>query len=265
MAGEAAGRGSGGGTVDVLRAPFLRPVAERIAGDAYYTPAPAARAIVSRLAQLVPEPRDVCEPHVGGFAFAGAALETWPRSELTALDVNWSAAYRALLRGARWAQAWDWLRPELPGRSPHAFDLILGNPPYLGVQDHIEAGLRRLRPHGCLVFLLRLGVLGGSGRAESLWASPGFRYLMPVAPRPSFTTDGNGDSSEYGVFVWQRGWAGLAQVLRPCIWKKEGKRNGNRLGTDGHLATDAPEEHRAREAPGGASSLELPSPALDVG
>jgi hypothetical protein len=69
-----------------------------------------------------------------------------------------------------------------------------------------------------LCFLLRMAFLNSQERTRSFWeTSPGFRYLMPLAKRPSFTGNRKVEHSEYAFFCFQKGWAGNAEIL-PHLW-----------------------------------------------
>jgi hypothetical protein len=187
----------------------LKPREERIAQDAYFTPAPLADAICERLADLLPPQACVWDPCCGELAFVNAALETWPSApSVVGTDLSAGADF---LTGP----------PGLIGAT-----LIVSNPPYLLAEPFVHRALALVRePEGCLAgghvaFLLRLSFLGGQGRAERIYSRRNLRWLIPITPRPSFTPDGKTDASEYAVFVWQRGFAGNAELLAPLRWNR---------------------------------------------
>jgi len=196
---------------------------ERRADDAYYTNPALASAITTTLAGLIPAPSVVIEPSCGGGAFLSAARATWPDCPaLLGYDVRQEAVDALKVRGGVGADhvgRLDWLDPTWAGPGIDHADLILGNPPYLDAQQHIETSLTRLAEGGHLAFLLRLSLLGGAERARTLWARPGLRYLQTVSPRPSFTGTGN-DTADVAVFVWQRGFTGRAEILPPLVWRR---------------------------------------------
>lgn len=197
--------------------------------DAYYTPRPLAFALCRELSRLVappglagvlPKPGLVVEPSCGGGAFLEAARFAWPGCRLVGYDIRPEAIADLEARGRRGAdqvlQA-DWLDPALVLPGGTGANLVLGNPPFADAQTQIEAALRRLAPGGHLAFLLRVSLLGSVERARTLWRRPGLRYLLPVAPRPSFTSGGN-DTADVSLFVWEEGYAGRAELLPPLIW-----------------------------------------------
>jgi SAM-dependent methyltransferase len=117
---------------------------------AFYTPADVASELVAWAADgLDAPPRRVLDPACGGGAFLLAVRELWPDAALVGLDVDPGAveAARAALPGAdiRLADGLDPLAPEpvirsggfppdLIASSPGvgSFDLVVGNPPFLG-------------------------------------------------------------------------------------------------------------------------------------
>jgi hypothetical protein len=184
----------------------LKAREDRIANDAYYTPWRLADAICKRLAEHI-DPRGVWDPCCGDLAFVEAAFKAWgarPRLiHFTGTDLP----------------EYDFLKADVPFE-PTQPDLIVSNPPYLLAEQFVHRALSLLPDGGHLAFLLRLSFLCGQKRVESLWSKSGLRYLMPIAPRPSFTPDGKTDASEYGLFVWQRGYTGNAEILPHLRWQR---------------------------------------------
>lgn len=210
--------------------------------DAYFTPDALALAIAGRVRETFGIVSQIVEPSAGMGAFVRAARATWPVARITAHEPNLEprtfpantadplfAAGATKVTTRRWedcGNSWAW--PEESG----AIDgrvLIIGNPPYnlLGdgrgdtpttAERHALLALDRMRDGDVLAFLLRLAFLGGGGRIERLHAKHPLAALWPVTPRPSFTEDGKSDSSEYGVFVWEKGYDRGANV-RPLRWR----------------------------------------------
>lgn len=108
---------------------------------------------------------------------------------------------------------------KLWGTSPPT---LIGNPPFSLAQAHLEAGFKHLPLHTDIWFLLRYGFLGGRERTKTFWQAAGgqfLRYIIPIAPRPSFVK-GKNDNSEYAVFNWRVGYNEKAQVLPHILWEK---------------------------------------------
>jgi hypothetical protein len=176
---------------------------ERLANDAYFTPAALANAICRRLAGLVPPPGIAWDPCCGELAFVNAALEEWSSSPSilgTDLPDN------------------DFLAGPPAARD---VSLIVSNPPYLLAEQFFHRALSLVAYDGHVAFLLRLSFLGGQRRANTIWSQRNLRWLAPITPRPSFTPDGKTDAAEYALFVWQRGFHGNAQILPPLEWSRK--------------------------------------------
>lgn len=198
----------------------------RNAADAYYTPDALALAITDALRDrlgLVPD--YVVEPSAGGGAFLRAIHSTWPAASIEAVEPTTPQTgpltVGALPRGILHSTTWE----DFPCVVPP--DLIVGNPPYnlpgdgrgdnpTTAERHVMLAMERLPEGGHLAFLLRLAFLSGGGRIRRLYSQHPLRALWPVTPRPSFTGGGT-DGSEYGVFVWRKGWQGECDV-RPLEW-----------------------------------------------
>ncbi len=194
--------------------------AERHPKDLYETPQALANAICGRLAGVLPKPERIIEPSAGGGNFVRAVRSVWPSAQVWAIDIDANHLDALREAGANSCDAMDFLYAE-PPRPPVSPTLFIGNPPFIDGQGHIEHALKIMGDGDHLAFLLRLSMLGSQERAESLWAKPGLRFLMPVAQRPSFGLNKHGkpgtDNSEYAVFVWKKGYEGNAELL-PHLW-----------------------------------------------
>lgn len=201
----------------------------RIDRDDYTTPLPCALAICDRLSQLVlPKAAKgvrLIEPSAGSGNFVRAMQQTWPGAgAILAVEVH--ASYGAQLHAtgasniilARWQDQKQVMVP----------DLIVGNPPFTECEAHVFHALTLLPTGKSLAFLLPVTLLASQARAAKLWtpSAPGslfgfgqLRYFWPLAERPSFTGDGNTDSTEYGVYVWVKGFTGRPEILPPLWWR----------------------------------------------
>jgi len=113
--------------------------------------------------------------------------------------------------------------------------LVVMNPPYRKAREHVEHALQQVYGKaGTVAALLRLGFLG-SKRRISFWKQhPADVFVLPE--RPSFTTDGKTDASEYAWFVWGPGRGGKWQVLdleEDCLPVKK-RRAGKQLTLVAH-------------------------------
>lgn len=193
----------------------------KLAFDNYPTPQELAQAITNHLATLIPQPMLVVEPSCGEGNFIKATQATWPGVLCTGVDIqDYSAQVTAL--GATFQQQ-DWLDciPQF-ARMPNM--LVLGNPPYSNNQPqrHIEAVMDQTQDGTRVAFLLRLAMLGGVKRAETLWARGNLEFLTPIAGRPKFDPDPEttSDPMEYGVFVFRKGHQGPAIINKPLLWRE---------------------------------------------
>jgi hypothetical protein len=178
----------------------LKPQAERIANDAYFTPQPLADEICRRLAEVLPVPVAFRDPCSGGGAFVDAARKAWLECrEVVGTDLP----------------ECDFLKDHI---SPF-WSLIASNPPYLLAEEFVRRALGVVCDGGHVAFLLRLSFLAGQKR-RALYEQHRLRFLIPITPRPSFTPDGKTDASEYAVFVWRRGQLSPPQILPHLVWRR---------------------------------------------
>lgn len=193
-----------------------KPPRPRQEADAYFTPDALARAICGRLATL--RPATVVEPSAGQGAFVKAARTQWPSATVLAGDINPAFPPALKASGAHGVFVWDWLDPGLCLRVPpqaHPM-LILGNPPFGELVEHVEASLARLERGDYLAFLTRLSFLGTQERAANAVLWKDLAKIIPLAERPSFT-GGSGDYSEYMVCLWVKGLGGNAVLDPPPV------------------------------------------------
>lgn len=102
---------------------------------------------------------------------------------------------------------------------PKRYAAIIGNPPFSMAAAHVQQALFLLRPGGYLAFLLRSGFAATIKRARQYRRFPP-RLRLELTQRPSFDGSGGTDSSEYTVFIFQRGYAGPT-FSEPFSWKGE--------------------------------------------
>lgn len=184
--------------------------------DNYQTPLKLAQAICIDLAKVIPVPKFIIEPSAGLGRFVLAARETWAQADITAVELREECEEPLKTMGATRICMGLWETVDLT--QVPAPDLIVGNPPYENAQEHLELALDRLAPGGYVAFLLRMAFLNSQARVRTLWdLQKGFRFLMPLAQRPSFTGDGKSEHSEYAVYAFQKGYTGNAAIL-PHLW-----------------------------------------------
>jgi hypothetical protein len=197
--------------------------------DNYQTSLKLALGICARLQNLLPAPKTILEPSAGLGRFVTASRQCWPQSDITAVEVREECEKPLEDSGSNRVCMGTWEAVDLT--SAPTPDLIVGNPPYEFAQEHLELALSRVRQPkvgpiivgepplgGYVAFLLRMAFLNSQARVKTLWdLQKGFRYLMPLAQRPSFTGDGKSEHSEYAVYIFQAGYKGNAEIL-PHLW-----------------------------------------------
>ena len=185
--------------------------------DNYQTPLKLANAICQRLASVLPpQVLRIVEPSAGLGYFVSASKEFWPKASLLAVEIRPECEQVLKDRHADEIYIGAWEDADLDLKS--APDLIIGNPPYEFAQEHLSIALKRVATGGHVAFLLRMAFLNSQARVQTLWdLKAGFRYLLPLAQRPSFTVDGKSEHSEYAVYIFQKGWNGNAEIL-PHLW-----------------------------------------------
>ena len=183
--------------------------------DDYQTPFQLARAICKALGNEIPNPKLVWEPSAGLGHFVAASKDLWPTAVVHAVEVRQECEAN-LLTLTEHVHIKPWEDLDLDALPPP--DLIIGNPPYEFALEHLMLSLKRVMPAGHVAFLLRMAFLNSQERVRALWEkNVGFRYLLPLAQRPSFTGDRRTEHSEYAVYVFQAGYSGNAEIL-PHLW-----------------------------------------------
>jgi len=190
----------------------------RLRNDSYMTPEPVCAAICERLLTRWGTSL-VVEPQAGTGNFVRAIRKVQPKVPILAVErFAKSLPKLQTLADARTEVVHaDFLA--LPRWRKYAnIVMVIGNPPYASAEAHVRAALERMRPGDILAYLMRMAFLTTQARARGLYKEHPLYQLHPLAERPHFRTRaGHGESSEYGVFVWQKGFVGRGQIM-PHIW-----------------------------------------------
>jgi hypothetical protein len=204
--------------------------------DAYLTIQSSADAIVWRLRYIIGPVTKVLEPSAGTGNLVRAAKEVWPQARILAVDL-YDKHHRALLAaGVTSYITGDFLTQDVRGFDA---DVSLSNPPFSDAEAHVKHALAQLRDGAWHVALLPTTFLCAQRRARGLYGNvepvledettwpmnrrgewAGLKFVMPLAERPSFTDDGKTDMVEYAIFIWQKGFQGLATLLPHC-WRSD--------------------------------------------
>lgn len=173
---------------------------ERDPNDFY--PTPVSR--VTSALDLLPYgfvPYWILDPGCGDGVWGRVAKQRWFNSRIDGVetrDVENPPGYEPLYRGD--FRTWD---------APHAYDLVIGNPPYKHTEPFVRLSLKHLRDGGYLLFLLRLSFLEGQARGRGLWRQLPPRAVYVCSARTSFMGNGKSDATAYAVYLWQKGWHGV--------------------------------------------------------
>lgn len=98
------------------------------------------------------------------------------------------------------------------------FSTITGNPPYNQAQAFVDKSLDILDNGGRVLFLLRLAFLESQKRSE-WWMEKPLKKLWVLSNRPSFTGDGKTDDTAYALYLFEKGFDGMAQ-LSWILWEE---------------------------------------------
>ena len=83
---------------------------------------------------------------------------------------------------------------------------IITNPPFNIALDIIKKAMRDVSNNGEVIMLLRLNFLGSQKRHD-FWQEYPPKIIYVLSIRPKFVNN-KSDSTEYGWFVWQKGYTG---------------------------------------------------------
>lgn len=182
-------------------------MSERNPYDFYATPSALCDAALAEINTPYP-PKNILDAGAGAGAWGAAARRRWPTAHIVGVELRdvvnpHGAVYDEWHSGVNFLQ---WRSPQ------RAYDVIMMNPPFSLAQAFIEHAHTLRQFNGTIAALLRMSFLGSEGRVAFWQRHPPLR-LCPIVPRPSFTDDGNSDSSEYAFYIWRSG-----NATRPFKW-----------------------------------------------
>lgn len=195
--------------------------------DHYPTPYELVRAALGTIPQITEVgPLHILDPGAGTGVWGDELKKLCPDSCIIGVEMDVKH-----LPNPNYAH-WDVCNFLETDYKPESVDLIVGNPPYGrnadGRKDRklaekfVQKSWEYLKPHGYMVFLLRMGFLEGQSRAKDFWPNYPLKTLYVLSRRPSFTKDFRTDATTYGLFIWQKAYRG------PCYldwlkWNYENK------------------------------------------
>lgn len=109
----------------------------------------------------------------------------------------------------------DYLKGPMP-----VVDIIITNPPFSHWREFLTKSLSQA---DLVVYLLRINYLGSgskTGRAK-FWRQNPPTHIFALEDRPSFTSDGKTDGTDYAWFCWDR--ANRIKSTNPFNWIAKGE------------------------------------------
>lgn len=165
--------------------------------DRYPTPLKLVRAAFEQLCEVadwLPGTRSVLEPGAGPGTFIHMAKQYchYLTDEPVGVEL----------------EPWEWThgpfqcvqKDFLEWKPRRRFDFIPANPPFTYAEEFLRHSRNLLEPDGHMFYLARVGLAGTKQRRE-LWKEINLLEFWLIRPRPSFTEDGQSDSSEYAFLL----------------------------------------------------------------
>ncbi len=193
--------------------------------DNYPTPPRLATAIVQRLRQMygdVTSSRILIEPSAGSGTFVRSMRQAWPNATLIAVELRLEEEETLRQSGATYVAISDWSSWATHNAPLNAPSLLIGNPPFILAQKHLESIFQFFPRDTEVAFLLRFSFFGGNERTAQFWKQDGLKnlkHIIPIAPRPQFVR-GHSDNSEYAVYIWKIGHDAPPTILEHIVWEK---------------------------------------------
>jgi hypothetical protein len=144
----------------------------------------------------------ILDPGAGPGIWGTVARGIWPNALIHGIDIQEQPKPEAYDRYEIGRFPGDW--------STTGYDMVVGNPPFNQANTFVEESMRRLRPGGWLMFLLRLQYCTGSWRRDNLYHNyPLFLYGV-YSRRISWRADGKRKTPprDHALFIWQKGYQG---------------------------------------------------------
>lgn len=187
--------------------------------DIHLTPDNLALAICDYLKKQVYEsPISILEPSAGEGAFVRAVFKTWPLANIQAVECRLECS--DILKKINNTYVFTSQLLDIPKNIIQKYDCVIGNPPFNQANEHISFLLDQMSNRSYLSFLLRINFLGSKRRLE-FWKKYPEYGLAPIVPRPGFSSNGKTDMTEYGLFIWKKGYIGPSLRLPHLVWTKD--------------------------------------------
>lgn len=186
----------------------MRP---RIPKDVYQTPFQLAKEIVRWVRNNFIWSEDTIR-----FLDPGAGSGVWGRAvysqfsednyEMTGIDIR---RLKPRMAYDFWYPNADFTGSGIVSTTPKAFDVVIGNPPFLVAEPFIRNGIGVMAPNGVLVYLLPSDFLYTQVRGRGLFAEHPPTDIIHLMQRPNFTGPrgeslGKSNSDNYFVGIWRK-------------------------------------------------------------
>lgn len=181
--------------------------------DHYPTPYELCEAVVSILPEF-DTLQTVLDPGAGAGPWGEAVRNRWSNSYIVGVEMDDQ-------RFPNKPESYDaWFSQNYldfqAGLMYEQYNIIIGNPPY-GVgadgkkdrklaEKFVAHSWKLLKPYGHIVFLLRTAFSCGQGRMKTFYPKYPLKDKYDLSRRPSFTGNHKTDSTDYAIFVWQKGY-----------------------------------------------------------
>ena len=241
----------------------IQGVTERRPNDDYPTPPELCDWVVDTLSrdgwiewETFGPPLYVLEPSAGSGNFVQAVRTGISPAVIYAVDIQ-NAPKDLIPRGANYAVERDFLKPTKL-IDENRYDLAIGNPPFALVPEgkkrgvmvadkHAERALGLLARGGVLAFVLKMSFYAAKKKRRKFLEEHPPACIYDLQPRPSFTGGGT-DATEYGLFIWRKGWIGET-IIRHGIWREDPSNSGGGA-PETEEAAGSKEQGAKEEAPG---------------
>jgi hypothetical protein len=160
-------------------------------------------------------PKRVFDPGLGDTAALSLALlRRWPQARISAIDIRPISKPRGvdtLIRG----DFTTWWMKQYVLKKRMDYDLIICNPPFSEIIEFIQASVGMLRQGGRALFIVKLSILEGDERFNSIWDGTfgqDLEHVSVCAKRPKFSSFKSADGTAYALMVFRQGHTGGATI-----------------------------------------------------
>jgi len=166
---------------------------KRREADFYETPEWCTRALLDSLKEEINPNTRIIEPCAGHGAISRVIKEYFPQCTLVQYELNRNnklheygdATFGDFFKNVKYDES---------------VSMVITNPPFTYSQEFIDT-CKENYPNAVIIMLLPFSFLGSAKRYE-WWLNNKPNKFYVLSDRPSFTNDGNSDSSVYAWYRW---------------------------------------------------------------